>query len=89
MFLFLRALLIATLRWPSFPKLCSELERPYERAAWHPLRLRGTGPTGAATQLIACLAAANTLGLEPAGYDAERLDLKAREFVTQRRTLAS
>jgi murein L,D-transpeptidase YcbB/YkuD len=76
------------LRWPSFPEFRSELERLYARAAWQPLWLRGTRPTEAATQLIARLAAADSLGLEPADYDAGWLDREAREFVTQRRTPA-
>ena len=76
------------LRWPAFPEFRSEVERLYERAAWQPLWLRGTRPTEAAIQLIARLAAADSLGLEPADYDAEWLDRTAREFLTQRRTPA-
>jgi murein L,D-transpeptidase YcbB/YkuD len=72
------------LRWPAFPEFRSEIERLYERAAWEPLWLRGTRPTQAATQLIARLAAADSLGLEPADYDAEWLGREAREFATQR-----
>jgi murein L,D-transpeptidase YcbB/YkuD len=74
------------LRWPAFPEFRSEVERLYERAAWQPLWLRGTRPTEAATQLIARLAAADSLGLEPADYDAEWLDREARGLLTQRRT---
>jgi murein L,D-transpeptidase YcbB/YkuD len=74
------------LRWPAFLEFRSELERLYERAAWQPLWLRGTRPTEAATRLIARLAAADSLGLEPADYDGEWLDQEAREFVTQHRT---
>jgi len=77
------------LRWPEFPEFRFELERLYERAGWQPLWLRGTLPTKAATQLIARLAAADSLGLEPADYDAKWLNGEAREFVAQRRTLAS
>ena len=73
------------LRWPAFPEFRSELERLYERAAWRPLWLHGTRPTEAATQLIARLAAADSLGLEPADYDAEWLDREARELLTRRR----
>jgi L,D-transpeptidase YcbB len=76
------------LRWPAFPEFRSELERLYERAAWQPLWLRGTRPTEAATQLIARLAAADSLGLDPVDYDAEWLERETREFVTQRRTPA-
>jgi murein L,D-transpeptidase YcbB/YkuD len=74
------------LRWPAFPEFCSELERLYERASWQPLWLLGTRPTEAATRLIARLAAADSLGLEPADYDAEWLEREARELDTQRRT---
>ena len=59
------------------------MERLFERAAWQPLWLGGTRPTEAATQLIARLAAADSLGLEPDDYDARWLDREAREFVTQ------
>ena len=71
------------LRWPAFPEFRSELGRLYERAAWQPLWLRGTRPTEAATGLIARLAAADTLGLAPADYDAEWLDRVARGLVTR------
>jgi len=74
------------LRWPDFTDFRSELERLYERAAWQPLWLRGTRPTEAATQLIARLSAADSLGLEPDDYDAEWLDREARAFVTRRPT---
>jgi murein L,D-transpeptidase YcbB/YkuD len=74
------------LRWPAFPEFRFELERLYERAAWQPLWLRGKRPTLAATQLIARLAAADSLGLEPADYDAEWLDHEARDFVARRKT---
>jgi murein L,D-transpeptidase YcbB/YkuD len=68
------------LRWPAFPDFRSELQRLYGRAAWQPLWLQGTRPTPAATQLIARLAAAESLGLDPADYDAEWLGAKAREL---------
>jgi murein L,D-transpeptidase YcbB/YkuD len=77
------------LRWPSFPEFRSELGRLYERAAWQPLWLRSARPTESATQLIARLAAADSLGLEPADYDAEWLDREAHAFVTQRRAPGS
>jgi len=76
------------LRWPAFSDFRSELERLYERAAWQPLWLRGTRPTGAATQLIARLAAADSLGLDPADYDAEWLGRAAQEIVARDRTPA-
>jgi murein L,D-transpeptidase YcbB/YkuD len=76
------------LKWPAFPEFRSELERLYERAAWQPLWLRGARPTEAATQLIARLAAADSLGLDPADYDAEWLDRESREFVARGRAPA-
>lgn len=71
------------LRWPAFADFRSELERLYERAKWQPLWLDGTRPTKAATQLIAHLSAADSLGLEPSDFDAAWLDREAREYVTQ------
>jgi murein L,D-transpeptidase YcbB/YkuD len=74
------------LRWPAFPEFRYEIERLYERAAWKPLWVDGTRATESATQLIARLAGADSLGLEPADYDAEQLDRLARGFMTARRT---
>src|SRR5687767_486725 len=68
----------ADLRWPDFPEFRFELERLYERAGWQPLWLVGTRPTEAATQLVARLDAADSLGLEPADYDPEWLDGEVR-----------
>ena len=76
------------LRWPAFPEFRSELGRLYERAAWQPLWLRDARPTVAATRLIARLAAADSLGLEPTDYDPEWLDRAARELLAGRRTPA-
>lgn len=73
------------LRWPAFPEFRSEIERLYTRAAWQPLWLRGARPTESALQLIARLAAADSLGLEPADYDAEWLDQLARGFLAAHR----
>src|SRR5436190_1391800 len=69
------------LRWPAFPEFRSELGRLYQRAAWQPLWLRDARPTEAATQLIARLAAADTLGLEPGDYDAMWLGREASALV--------
>ncbi len=74
------------LHWPAFPEFELEIARLYERAAWRPLWLRGTRPTEAATQLIAHLAGADSLGLEPADYDAEWLDRAARKLLAERGT---
>ena len=70
----------ADLRWPAFPEFRAELERLYERAGWRLLWLHDARPTEAATQLIARLAAADSLGLDPADYDADWLDREAREL---------
>lgn len=74
------------LKWPAFPEFRSEIERLYERHAWQPLWLLGARPTDAAIRLIARLAAADSLGLEPADYDVEWLDRRARELLGQTRT---
>jgi murein L,D-transpeptidase YcbB/YkuD len=68
------------LRWSAFPDFRAEVERLYERAGWKPLWLRGTRPTDAALQLIARLAAADTLGLEPSDYDAVWLGAEAKRL---------
>lgn len=70
------------LRWPAFPEFRAEVERLYERAAWQPMWLRDSRPTAAANQLIARLAGADSLGLEPADYDASWLAGQARELAT-------
>lgn len=68
------------LRWPAFVDFGPEIERLYGRAAWQPLWLSRARPTEAATQLIARLNAADSLGLRPADYDAAWLDAQARSF---------
>jgi murein L,D-transpeptidase YcbB/YkuD len=77
------------LRWPDFPEFRYEIERLYERAAWEPLWVDGMRPTKSAIQLIARLAGADSLGLEPADYDAEWLDRLARGFLTEHRPVAA
>jgi hypothetical protein len=66
--------------WPS---------RSYQRDAWEPLRVDGALRTKFAIQLIARLAGADSLGLQPADYDAEWLGRLARGFLTERRPLAA
>ena len=71
------------LHWATFADIRPELERLYGRAHWEPLWVAGGRPTPAATQLIARLAASDSLGLDPADYDAAWLgraghDLAAR-----------
>jgi L,D-transpeptidase YcbB len=83
---FVQSASLPDLRWPAFPEFRYEIERLYERAVWKPLWLDGARPTESATQLIARLAGADSLGLEPEDYDAAWLDRLAREFLTGRRT---
>jgi murein L,D-transpeptidase YcbB/YkuD len=71
------------LRWPAFPEFRSEVGRLYQRADWQPLWLRDGKPTEAATQLIARLAAADSVGLEPADYDVPWLQRQVRELLTR------
>ncbi len=68
------------LRWPRFRDQRTELTRLYDRSAWQPLWLSGGRPTLAATGLIARLAAADSLGLEPADYDPAWLAGQAAEL---------
>jgi murein L,D-transpeptidase YcbB/YkuD len=70
------------LRWPEFPEFRSEVGRLYERANWQPLWLRDARPTEAATRLIARLSAADTLGLDPADYDAAWLERRAASLAS-------
>jgi L,D-transpeptidase YcbB len=69
------------LHWPAFPGFRLEVERLYERADWNALWLRGTRPTEAASALIARLAAADSLGLDPADYDAAWLESESRTLL--------
>jgi len=71
----------ASLRWPAFPEFRAEVGRLYERANWQPLWLTGTSPTPAATQLIARLAAADSLGIDPADHDARWLGLESKTLL--------
>jgi murein L,D-transpeptidase YcbB/YkuD len=70
------------LRWPKFPEFRAEVQRLYERAGWKPLWLVDAHPTDAAMQLIARLAAADTLGLDPEDYDATWLAKRAGELAS-------
>ena len=70
------------LRWPEFPEFRAEVERLYKRTGWQPLWLEAARPTEAATTLIARLAAADTLGLDPADYDATWLAQRAGELAS-------
>jgi murein L,D-transpeptidase YcbB/YkuD len=70
------------LRWPEFPEFRAEVQRLYERTGWKPSWLVDGRPTEAATKLIARLAAADTLGLDPADYDATWLAKRAGELAS-------
>lgn len=65
------------LRWATFSDVRPSLEQLYARGGWRPLWLEDGSPTPAATQLIARLAGADSLGLDPADYDAAWLGQKA------------
>jgi len=58
------------LRWPALSDCKSDLEQLYDRAKWQPLWIERDCPTGAAVELVGRLAAADSLGLDPADYDA-------------------
>ena len=68
------------LRWPVFSDFRSDVEQLYGRADWLPLWLERQRPTEAAIQLIARLAAADSLGLDPEDYDADWLTRTAGEL---------
>ncbi|MEO5987535.1 MAG: L,D-transpeptidase family protein, partial [Candidatus Eisenbacteria bacterium] len=72
----------SNLHWAAFPEFRRQVKQLYERSGWRPLWLWGPRPTEAATQLIARLAAADSLGLEPADYDAQWLGHEARELAS-------
>ncbi|MEP7028225.1 MAG: L,D-transpeptidase family protein [Candidatus Eisenbacteria bacterium] len=67
----------ADLHWPSFSDVRPDLERLYRRLDWRTAWLEGGRPTPAASALLARLAAADSLGLDPADYDAEWLAARA------------
>lgn len=79
---------LTELRWPAFTDFRPEIERLYERAGWQPLWLEGAHPTDAASRLIARFAAADSLGLDPADYDAAWLDAERRRLLAPGATLA-
>ncbi len=68
------------LRWPAITDVRSEIERLYARHEWRPLWLDGARPTGAARLLVARLAAADSLGLDPADYDGAWLERTVAQF---------
>lgn len=74
----------ADLHWPAFPEFHLELGRLYERAVWQPLWLQADHPTDAALGLVARLAAADSLGLDPVDFDAAWLGNHARELGSPR-----
>jgi murein L,D-transpeptidase YcbB/YkuD len=62
------------LRVSAFGDVRAEVEKAYEEAGWQPLWLEGQRPSAAAKGLVARLAGADSLGLDPADYDAEWLE---------------
>ncbi len=68
------------LRWPAITDVRPEIERLYAKNGWQPLWLESARPGKAAKMLIARLAAADSLGLEPTDYDAAWLGRTAAEF---------
>ena len=74
----------ANLRVPSFTSQKAEVERLYARGAGAPRWLTGALPTSAARALIARLAGADSLGLEPIDYDAAWLAARARALESPR-----
>ncbi len=68
------------LRWPEFSDVRADLDRMYARAGWQPVWLEAGRPSRAATALIERLAGADTLGLDPADYDADWLAGAAKEL---------
>jgi murein L,D-transpeptidase YcbB/YkuD len=68
------------IRWPDFPDFQDELERLYRRSSWRPIWFAGNLPKKSATGLIARLSGADSLGLDPADYEAPWLASKAAGF---------
>ncbi|MEO6462365.1 MAG: hypothetical protein ABIP29_04760, partial [Candidatus Eisenbacteria bacterium] len=62
------------LRWGTFSDVKAELEKAYTGTNWQPLWLEAGRPTAAAKGMIARLVGADSLGLDPADYDAEWLE---------------
>ncbi len=68
----------AGLRWPLLSDVAAELRDTYTANAWAPLWTRGGQPTASAIATIAELVQLDARGLEPADYDAARLDSLSR-----------
>lgn len=71
------------LRWPLFSDFRTPVERLYLGSNWQALWLEGSRPTEAANQLIARMAFADSLGLDPADYDAAWLARTANKLSGQ------
>jgi murein L,D-transpeptidase YcbB/YkuD len=61
------------LHWPQFSDFRPDVEKLYADQGWLPLWFAGERPSAAAVDLIARLTACDSLGLDPADYDAEWL----------------
>lgn len=70
------------LRWPAFAESRTALRALYKRSGGRPLWLWGPKPSDAAVELIARFAACDSLGLEPADYDAAWLSAEATDLAT-------
>jgi murein L,D-transpeptidase YcbB/YkuD len=68
------------LRWPTLTDVKADLERLYEPGGYAALWTEDRAATPAARALVRRLAAADSLGLEPADYDAEWLERMAGEL---------
>ncbi len=72
------------LRWPTFSDVRADVEKVYAGAGWQPLWLNGTRPSAAAKGMIARLVGADSLGLDPADFDAEWLENTLQGLSTKR-----
>ena len=74
----LRARLAGTtltgLRWANIEDVSAEVQRAYERVNWAPLWNTAGRPTTSALAVVRFLGAADSLGLNPADFDAVLLD---------------
>ncbi len=68
------------LHWPAFSDSRTQLRALYKRSGGRPLWLWGPKPSEAAIALIERLAACDSLGLEPADYDAVWLGTEAADL---------
>ena len=65
-------------RWPNIDDVASDVQRAYERVNWAPLWMGGGRPSAAATGVVRFLSSVDSLGLDPADFDARQLDSLVR-----------